>query len=107
MKDLNKFQRFGISSVAIFFVLMVIAVFHKDGILTVYQVKEKLNDLEKQNISLREENIQARKEIEELKSNPLAIEKIAREKLDLIKERETVYKLVKKSDLPPIASTLP
>jgi cell division protein FtsB len=36
-----------------------------------------------------------RREIKALKSNPLAIEKIAREKLNLVKPGETVYQIVR------------
>lgn len=75
--------------------MIIVAVFHENGILTVFEFREQIGKLQQGNEALARENHQLRREIEALKSNPLAIEKIAREKLNLVKPGETVYKIVR------------
>ncbi len=76
---------------------MLTAFFHDEGIFTVFNLQDQMAEMRKSNEILREKNHKIRKEIEALKSNPLAIEKIAREKLNLVKPGETVYQIVRKN----------
>ena len=48
---------------------------------------------------LKKENQKLRYEIDELKSNPFAIEILAREKLNMVRSGETVYQLVPQEKL--------
>lgn len=85
-----------------FFVLLVlIAVFHDGGILTVFKLQDQMMEMDKSNKAQYESNLKIRQEIEALKSNPLAIEKIAREKLNWVKPGETVYQIVQKTTPSP------
>ena len=84
-----------------FFVLLIlIAVFHDEGILTVFKLQDQMTELDQSNTALYEQNLKIRKEIEALKANPLAIEKIAREKFNWVKPGETVYQIVQNE--PPL-----
>jgi cell division protein FtsB len=84
-----------------FFVLLVlIAVFHDEGILRVFKLQDQMAEMDKSNKTLYENNLKIREEIEGLKSNSLAIEKIAREKLNWVKPGETVYQIVRKTTAP-------
>lgn len=78
----------------LFLAIIGLAVFNEDGILTVYKFQEELNTLELRNTTLKEENSLLKLEIERLKTDPFAIEKIAREKLNLVKPQELVYQIV-------------
>jgi len=59
----------------------------------VWQIKSEVETLERQIAGLRAENAQLQAEVAELRSDPDAIERIAREKLGLIKPGDRVYKL--------------
>jgi len=86
--------------VAFFMVMLLIAVFHEEGIYEVFQFESELEALGEKNAALREENRKTREEITALKTDPFAIEKIAREKLRLARSDETVYVIV-----PPDSNT--
>ncbi|GJL78368.1 MAG: hypothetical protein NPINA01_13570 [Nitrospinaceae bacterium] len=78
-----------------FFVLLIlIAVFHDEGILTVLKLQDQMTELKKSNTVLYEKNLKIHADIEALKSNPLAVEKLAREKFNWVKPGETVYQIV-------------
>lgn len=70
------------------------AVFNEDGFLEVFKFQEELNVLKQKNKDLRKENDQVKVQIERLKTDPYAIEKVAREKLNMVKPGETVYQIV-------------
>ena len=94
MKNLSRYQRILLLSLTFFVMMITVAVFHKDGIITVYEFQDELVELKKNNEQLKESNIRLRKEIESLKSDPFSVEKIAREKFQMGKPGETVYKIV-------------
>lgn len=77
-----------------FILLTLITVFHDGGILTVFKLQNQMTELEQSNKALYERNLKIHEEIEALKTDPLAIEKIAREKFNWIKPGETVYQIV-------------
>jgi len=94
MKNLNLHQQI-ILLAGMFFVLMIIvAFFHEDGILTIYEFENELVQFKGSNKKLENQNQKLRYEIDALKSNPFAIEILAREKLSMVRPGETVYQLV-------------
>ncbi len=80
--------------------IVLAAVFSDKGFMNVYDFTEELDYLEKQNAALALENSRIRKEIIALKSDPFAVEMIARDKLNLVKPGETVYQIVRKDSSP-------
>ena len=93
---MSRFRQILLLSLAFFALLMLTAFFHDEGIFTVFKLQDQMAEMGKNNKLLSEKNHKIRKEIEALKSNPLAIEKIAREKLNLVKPGEIVYQIVRK-----------
>ena len=70
------------------------AVFHENGILNAYHLEQEQLKMKHENESLQVLNEKFRQEINALKSDPYEIEKIAREKLNLIKPGDQVYNIV-------------
>ena len=95
MTNLPRTQQILYLSLTFFVVMMLVAVFHEDGILTVLKLEKDLVELKDSNDKLRGENNDIRREIKLLKNDPFAIEKIAREKLRMAKPGETVYQIVR------------
>ncbi len=79
------------------------AVFSDKGFMNVYDFTEELDYLKQRNQALAEENTQIQKEIEALKSDPYAVEMLARDKLNLVKPGERVYQIVRESQSPEMA----
>ena len=96
MKNLNLYQQIIFLTGAFFLLIMIVAVFHEDGILTIYEFENKLVQFKSSNEKLRKENEKLRYEIDALKSDPFAIEVLAREKLNMVHPDETVYQMVPK-----------
>lgn len=94
---MSRFRQILILSLAFFALLVLTAFFHDEGIFTVFKLQDQMTEMRKNNEVLSKKNLEIRREIEALKSNPLAIEKIAREKLNLVKPGETVYQIVRKN----------
>ncbi len=80
-----------------FFMLM--AFFNNEGVLAVYEFEKQLKILKIKNERLSEENIQIKNEINALKTNPSEIERVAREKLNLVKPKDKVFQFIRKSQL--------
>ena len=91
-------------TLALGFVLIVAmvlaAVFSDKGFMNVYDFTEQLDYLKKSNAVLAEENTRIQKEIDALKSDPYAVEILARDKLNLVKPGEMVYQIVRETSLP-------
>lgn len=84
-------RKLALAAVAFFFlVLLISTLFGKKGLIEIYRVKKKYESLFLEVQSLEARKAQLQKEIEELRSDPLAVEKVAREKLWLIKPDEKV-----------------
>ena len=60
----------------------------------IYEVENVLIKFEASNETLKQKNQKLRFEVEALKSDPLSIEILAREKLNMVRPGETVYQLV-------------
>ena len=100
MKNLNLHQQVILLTAAFFLLIIIVAIFHEDGILTVHEFENELVQFKTSNENLKKENQKLRYEIDALKSDPFAIEVLAREKLNMVRPGETVYQLVpQKSNL--------
>ena len=69
---------------------IIVAIFHEEGILTVHEFENELIEFEASNETLKQKNQKLRFEVEALKSDPLSIEILAREKLNMVRPGETV-----------------
>ena len=94
MKNLNLYQQIILLTVTFFVLILTVAVFHEDGILTIYKFENKLAQFKTDNENLKKQNLNLRHEIDLLKSDPFAIETLAREKLNMVYSDETIYQLV-------------
>ncbi len=94
MTEKSKYQKILLLSLAFFLLLVLMAVFHENGILNAYRSEQEQLIMKDDNESLRAKNEKLRLEINALKSDPYEIEKIAREKLNLIKPGDQVYHIV-------------
>ncbi len=97
MKKPNKAQTTFYLSLFMFLLVLVVATFGDKGVVTVYKFKSELNQLKSLNKNLTTENLKLKNEIAALKSDPFAVEKVAREKLNLVKAGEVIYQFVPSS----------
>jgi len=81
-------------------VMALAAVISDKGFMNVSDFTEELNYLKKSNAVLVEENTRIQKDINSLKSDPYAVEKLARDKLNLVKPGEIIYQIVRESNSP-------
>jgi cell division protein FtsB len=66
------------------------------GFLKYYRVTRELNKVLIQNKQLRETNSSLQQEIHNLKTNPVYLEKVARQQFGLIKKNEVIYEFPEK-----------
>jgi cell division protein FtsB len=93
--DINSnYQKIILLSLGFFMLLIIMAVFHENGILNAYRFEQEQVKIKKANTGLKKQNTLLRQEIAALKSDPYAIEKIAREKLKFAKLGDKVYHIV-------------
>jgi cell division protein FtsB len=98
----SNYQKTILLSLGFFMLLIIMAVFHENGILNAYRFEQEQVKMKEANGGLKQQNDLLRQEITALKSDPYAIEKIAREKLNLAKPGDQVYRIVStQSKLPP------
>ena len=98
----SNYQKIILLSLGFFMLLIIMAVFHENGILNAYRFEQEQVKMKKTNDGLKTQNEFLRQEIVALKSDPYAIEKIAREKLNLVKSGDKVYRIVStQSKFPP------
>jgi cell division protein FtsL len=90
----SRYQKIFLLSLGFFLLLLLMAVFHENGILNAYQLGQEQHKIKTENENLRTKNAKLRVEIKGLKSDPYEIEKIAREKLHLVKPGDQVYHIV-------------
>jgi cell division protein FtsB len=99
MTESSRHQKVLLLSLGFFLLLVLMAVFHENGILNAYQSEQDQIKMKNENESLEARNDKLRLEIKALKSDSYEIEKIAREKLSLIKPGDRVYHIVKSKNL--------
>jgi cell division protein FtsB len=85
--------------------LIVHNIFGLNGYLASRRQRKDLQTLQRQILQLQQENEQLDRENRELKSDPAAIERKAREGLHLVKPGEKIYSLPEKPPGPPPAGT--
>jgi cell division protein FtsB len=74
----------------LFLVFLIASLFGERGLIEVYQTQKKKSTLVQEKVELITAKRKLEREIEELKTNPKAVEKKAREKLWLMKPGEIV-----------------
>jgi cell division protein FtsB len=80
-----------LASVLLLIALAVGSLFGDRGILHLMQQRERAQSLQREIESLRSENARLASEIRALKSDPHAVERLAREELGLVRPGETVF----------------
>lgn len=92
--NMDKGNRASIVLIVLFSMILIvsIAVFGDKGILEVYQMKQRLDDLEEANRKLAAENRELAARIERLLNDPREIERIARDELGLVGDDEIIYR---------------
>ena len=90
----SNYQKIILLGLGFFMLLMIMAVFHENGILNAYRFEQEQVKMKEENDALRRENILLQKNILALKSDPYEIEKIAREKLNLAITGDQIYRIV-------------
>ncbi len=103
MTENTRYQKIILLSLGFFLLLAMMAVFHENGILNAYRLEQEQLKMKNENESLRAKNGKIRLEITALKSDPYEIEKIAREKLNLIKPGDQVYHIVQTQISSPLS----
>ena len=99
----SRYQKIFLLSLGFFLLLLLMAVFHENGILNAYQLEQEQHKIKTENENLRAKNEKLRMEIKGLKSDPYEIEKIAREKLHLVKPGDQVYHIVQRHKPLPLS----
>ena len=99
----SRYQKIFLLSLGFFLLLLLMAVFHENGILNAYQLEQEQHKIISENENLRTKNEKLRMEIKGLKSDPYEIEKIAREKLHLVKPGDQVYHIVQRHKPLPLS----
>jgi len=96
-----RFRRAAFLALALVFIaLLVHQIFGEHGYMAMRRQRKELEALQQQIQQLQQENQQLEKQIEELKSDPKAIEKLAREKMRLARPGEIIYVLPEKAPEP-------
>jgi cell division protein FtsB len=85
---------FGLLTVA----MLLLAIFNDKGAMAVYARSLKLDAMNKENAAIEEDNKRLSSENKALEDDPAAVEKIAREKLDLVKPGEIILILPNNDD---------
>jgi cell division protein FtsB len=76
------------------------AAFSDKGFMNVYDFAVELDYLKQNNANLMKENERIQREIDALKSDPYAVEMVARDKLNMVKPGEQVYQIVREGHPP-------
>ena len=74
----------------LFFLLWVLFI-DQNNIITQYEYRKQLNELEREKVYFSKEIEKTSKELEELSTNPKLLEKFAREKYFMKKDNEEVF----------------
>ena len=80
------------------FILILAFFFGEGGIIEIIEARSKIDTLKQSISKLEKEKEVLAGEVQELKDNPLALERKAREKLWLMKKNEKVVVIVREKD---------
>jgi cell division protein FtsB len=89
-------------SLAIFLIAaasMLNALFGDRGLLELLRARQEIQSLDREIVALREMNQTLLEEIRDLKSSPLAVERLARENIGLVKPGELVLLIQEPADV--------
>jgi len=89
-KDLLKMIR---SAVGLFILTIIVLIIFLPSYTKMQDLKQKNLDYKKQIEQLQQKSAELREEKRLLESDPVYLEKVAREKMGLIREGEVVYKI--------------
>lgn len=81
------------SAIGLFFVTIVVLVVFLPSYSKMQDLKQKNLEYKKQIEQLRQKAVELREEKRLLEEDPVYLEKVAREKMGLIREGEVVYKI--------------
>lgn len=76
-----------------FFLLLLQDIFGAHGLLAMRREKNKINQVQEENQNLKKENQDLSQHIGKLKTDPAAIEKIARDRMGLARPGELIFKM--------------
>ena len=76
-----------------FFLLLLQDIFGAHGLLAMRREKNKINQVQTENQSLDQENQDLSQHIQKLKTDPSAIEKIARDRMGLARPGELIFRM--------------
>jgi len=82
--------------IVILLALLALTVFGQRGLLHMSRLKAELRLFEESNQRLQKENMELKKQIEQLKHDRRHLEDLARDELGLARENELIYELKKK-----------
>ena len=99
MKKFSLYQKIILLTLTFFLLIIIVAIFHEDGVLTIHEFENELVQFQANNENLKKENQMLRYEIDALKSDPFAIEVLAREKLSMVRDGEIIYQFVPREKL--------
>ena len=83
--------------ISIVAVIVWVAFFDKDDLLSQYQLRQKLNQLRTERNYYQTEIEKSKNDMIELRTNPANLEKFAREKYQMKKDNEEIFVIVKDS----------
>ena len=78
------------------FIVFFFTTFGKMGIVKIYHLTKDRNNIQAFNEKIREENLRLKEEISSIKRDEKHIERIARQRLGLVKEDEIIYMFIDK-----------
>jgi cell division protein FtsB len=83
-----------------FFILLLQDIFGAHGLLAMHREKNKIDQVQSGNQKLNQENQDLSQHIQKLKTDPSAIEKIARDRMGLARPGELIFRMpdLKKND---------
>lgn len=73
-----------------------VLVLEPEGMPRMRALEKELKDVENENAELRRDVSRLRTEVKDLRENPTAVERIAREQLGLVRKSEVVFQFDKK-----------
>jgi cell division protein FtsB len=76
-----------------FFVLLLQDIFGTHGLLAMHRTKNKIEQVQSENQKLNQENQGLSQHIQQLKTDPSAIEKIARDRMGLARPGELIFRM--------------
>lgn len=98
-KSSTIFSRLLIVFTGLVVLVMILSFFYGDnGFFEIMETREQIKSLEERVVTLESEKEKLLEEIKQLKENPLALERKARERLWLMKKNEKVVVIVKDKD---------